>query len=330
MVQPTFASDSLETMADDAFRLAGRGKVNESTAKMDSAVSLALSTKSQFYVVEKLRTRKISLLFDNHLYQQALAAVSDGLSRKDQILKSLSRDPELGVDVDEIFDKLMIYGESADSIESFKLALEWSSTFPQFDDKRRERTRTAIYVCQAKHGLWADAESYASRAFKQSRGKDDVALARMQIACAKQNKTKDAARLAEQLSSKTPHERHSPGHDLFMAGVMLNVPDMNAAESYANKESTVIGSKDTIANRYAISESFNMKATAELALGKLSQAEADARIALAGSVGEAQGENAGNLALLEKILRKENKKAEADKIWAQKFKKRYGPSWVDP
>jgi tetratricopeptide (TPR) repeat protein len=311
-------SDSIQELRSTAISLAQRGQVKESMDKIEAAIALAISTKQSSSTVDALQSKKIVLLFENKLDSKALSAVKEALLRKEQLIKSINQDPEIMINVDDILDNLLVNGEATDCLDTLKLGAKWCSSFPQFKPPDQAKVYKSIYQWQAKHGRWAEARACAEQAHMQLGKTDTEFLVRARWACLKQNKLADAARLMNELSKHTPNRPNTNGWYIHATTWMINGGDLESAAKLADKAcATAGGTTVGLQGSDAIAESYSGRAKVELLQGKLAQAEADARIALRAAIGQAKGERASNLKLLQTILLREHKNTEAGRLHSQ-------------
>ncbi len=324
-VLPTFAGESSETLVLDAARLARAGKTQESMKSIEKAIARASAGGSGPEVIEGLRIKRISLLFENQLNTQGLDAAREALSDSGKMLASLKRDPEVSVDIDETFHRLLQYGTSADSLEGLKLAVAWCSALPQFGNADKVRANRLVCDWQAQHEHWAEAEQCASQAFDRLGRTEPLFLARMRMACIKQHKEKDVPRLTKQMIALIA--KGTPIYTLSStAMLLLDSGDSEAALPYA-ENACAIAAKIKVGpqGNWDVSRAFSTRARIELARGETSKAEVDARKALTASVGKASGFHSSDSMVLEDILRREKKFAQADALRVQRGRSEWNP-----
>ncbi|MBS1993494.1 MAG: hypothetical protein JSS83_23425 [Cyanobacteria bacterium SZAS LIN-3] len=312
---PASAKDEIERLEYDATSLADRGQAKESMRKIEEAINLAVSLKRPAESIDRLRIKRTSLLLANHFYRPGYDEVRDILLRKNEILAEMRKDPEIGVEVDEVFNHMMYCGVEKQSPEALKMARSMCDSFPQFTKSNREEVHRALFNALSAAGRWKEAEDAAQQSIKDLGPKSQLRTARLYYSCRMQHKDKEASKYFEQLEALTGRTRTAEAGAIGMAEWLNDVADYKEALTFAERACAEVEKlKPSKDGSWGVSEAYATKAKAELGLGKLAQAEADIRKALTGSKGPVSGEYPGNSALLEKILRLEHKNEEAEKV----------------
>jgi hypothetical protein len=307
-------SDPIDQLTTDASLFARQHNSKASIKAMQDAMDIAAKRKKP-ELIDFLHLQYTLLLYQNGIYPQFLTEAKVVLSQKDALIQDLSKDPDIGIQLDDLLTSLIEYGVKEKSTESYNLAQRLVESFSQFGPDRRTKVICMKFDNLARQGEWAQGEKLTREVLPSIKVDRSFVIARLHYACMKQHKKQEAQRAFTMLSkSCTSAPPETFAWYYRMGQWLFDANDLESSEPFLNKACSTAGDINKIkGGSYAIAVAYNLRAHLKYKQNKLAEAEADARTAVAAAVGPGQSEQRISLELLERVLLREHKFDEAKK-----------------